>query len=93
MINIYFICTTWCKNCPIIYNTILPFIELLDKSLYNFKKVDMDDNPEIIEDLNITISKLPSLVVEDSDKCEIYTNDHILLYFECIEIKDDFFLI
>tara|TARA_R110000796_G_scaffold5044_2_gene19104 strand:- start:198 stop:482 length:285 start_codon:yes stop_codon:yes gene_type:complete len=93
MINIYFICTTWCKSCPIIYNKIIPAVELLDKSLYNFKKIDMDSSGEIIEKLNITISKLPSLIIQDSDKCEIYTNENIILYFECINFKDDFFLL
>ena len=94
MINIFFICTKWCKSCPIIYNKIVPFVEQLDKSLYNFIKIDMDsaESIKLLENLDITITKLPSLIVnlEESEKCEVYSNEDIIQYFECIYLDDVF---
>jgi len=92
MINLYFICAKWCNSCPAIFENISIYIENLDKSKYNFSKLDIDEDDEIIGELNVEINTLPSLVIIEENNTNIIIQNDINPYFKSMNltIDDDF---
>ena len=90
MINIYYISASWCKSCKDIKSEIKYYIESLDKTKFVYQEFDMEDDVEEINNMNVEITKLPSLIINNESNTIIIPNKDIKSYFESICINDDY---
>ena len=88
MIKLYLISATWCKSCPDVYTKITPYIDGLNDN-YTFKKLDINDDEDFIEELNIIVNKLPSLLIIENSEKKILIGENIITYFNSMNIQDD----